>query len=187
MKIAASSTHHPLHARRRKLTIPLGAQRFLAAFEGFEGGFAIGTSIIVALSFSNLDRTVLLSTALLSITVNGFNSASMKYTSEHYMDELDGSEKKNKFRHYFLPAITEFAAYIVISLFAIVPMILLNNMLHAVWIVAGITLVILFAAGFMRGYMLRMSPWRDGLEALVLGFGIILVGFIFGYLVYATS
>lgn len=185
MKIASTSRHHPLHHQRRKLAIPLGAQRFLAAFEGFEGGFAIGTSIVVALSFAGIDRGILLYTAVISIVVNGFNSASMKYTSEHYMDELDGREKKNAFRQYFMPALIEFVAYFSISFFAIVPLIILTNTLHAVWLTVVITLVLLFAAGFMRGYMLRMSRWRDGLEALLLGAGIILVGVVSGIILHS--
>ena len=77
MRVASTSHHHPLHHRRRTLNVPLGAQRFLAAFEGFEGGFAIGASIIVGLSFAGLDRRLLLTTALISIIVNGFNTASV--------------------------------------------------------------------------------------------------------------
>lgn len=185
MKVTSTSPHHPLHSRRRKLAIPLGAQRFLAAFEGFEGGFAIGTSIVVALSFAGLDRQILLSTAIISIIVNGFNSASMKYTSEHYLDELDGIEKKNKFRHYFMPALIEFIAYFAISFFAIAPLILLSDTLHAVWLTVVVTLIILFVAGLLRGYMLRMSPRHDALEAVTLGSGIILVGLLSGYIVHA--
>lgn len=185
MKIASTSTHHPLHKQRRKLAIPLGAQRFLAAFEGFEGGFAIGTSIVVALSFAGIERNILLFTAVISIIVNGFNSASMKYTSEHYMDELDGREKKNEFRYYFLPALVEFVAYFAISFFAIVPLILLTNTFHALWLTVAVTLAILFFAGYLRGYMLQMSRWRDAFEALTLGAGIILVGVISGYILHS--
>lgn len=185
MKIASTSTHHPLHKQRRRLQIPLGAQRFLAAFEGFEGGFAIGTGIVVALSFAGIHRDILLFTAIISIIVNGFNSASMKYTSEHYMDELDGREKKNEFRYYFLPAFIEFVAYFAISFFAIVPLFLLTNTLHAIWLTVLVTLVLLFGAGYLRGYMLQTSRWRDALEATVLGAGIILVGLVSGYILHS--
>mgnify|MGYP000958349426 CR=1 FL=1 len=184
MRISSTSPHHPLHRQRRKLSIPLGAQRFLAAFEGFEGGFAIGTSIVVALSFIGMNRDLLLYTAIVSIVVNGFNSASMKYTSEHYMDELDGREKENEYKYYFLPALVEFIAYFAISFFAIVPLIFLTNISHALWLTIAITLLILFLAGYLRGYMLRTSRWRDAVEATVLGAGIILVGVISGYILH---
>ena len=76
-------------------TIPFGAERFLAAFEGFEGGFAIGAGVIAGMSFASVSREILIMTAVVSIIVNGFNSASVKYSSEHYMDELDGREERN--------------------------------------------------------------------------------------------
>ena len=47
----------------------------------------------------------------------------------------------------------------------------------------GITLALLFAAGFFRGYMLHMNGWRDGLEVLLLGTGIIAVGVMSGLVV----
>ena len=181
-RISSSSKHHPLHARRRHIFIPLGAQRFLAAFEGFEGGFAIGSSIIVALAFASNDRHLLLVTALISIIVNGFNNASVKYSSEHYLDELDGREKKSAFRYYFVPSFIEFICYFAISFFSILPLLFIADTLMAISLSVAITLVILFAAGYWRGYILQMSRWRDAIETTSLGIGIILVGLGSGYI-----
>ncbi len=180
-RIASSSKHHPLHARRRHVSIPLGAQRFLAAFEGFEGGFAIGTSIIVALAFAGTDRHLLLVTAIISVIVNGFNNASVKYSSEHYLDELDGREKKSAFRHYFIPSFIEFVCYFAISFVSIVPLLFITDTFQAIALSIMITLIILFSAGYWRGYMLQMSRWRDAVETSLLGIGIILVGVLSGY------
>lgn len=182
-RIASSSKHHPLHVRRRHVSIPLGAQRFLAAFEGFEGGFAIGTSIIIALSFAGTDRNLLLVTAIVSIIVNGFNNASVKYSSEHYLDELDGREKKSPFQHYFIPSMIEFVCYFAISFISIIPLLFIVDTFQAVALSVAITLVILFTAGYWRGYLLQMSRWRDALETTVLGLGIIMVGLISGYVI----
>ena len=184
-RISSSSKHHPLHARRRNISVPLGAQRFLAAFEGFEGGFAIGSSVVVALAFANTDRHLLLVTAIISIIVNGFNNASVKYSSEHYLDELDGREKKSAFRHYFVPSFIEFICYFAISFFSILPLLFINDTTTAISLSVSITLVILFAAGFWRGYILQMSRWHDALETTVLGLGIILVGLASGYMLQA--
>ena len=175
-KISATSKHHPLHARRRSIKLPLGTQRFLAAFEGIEGGFAIGTSIVVALALAGMDKHLLLTTAIVSIIVNGFNSSSVKYSSEHYMDGLDGREKKSAFRHYFVPSLIEFVCYFMISFLAVVPLLVINDVKAGVIISVVVTLILLFSAGFLRGYMLRMSGLRDGIETLILGLGIISVG-----------
>lgn len=181
-RITATSRHHPLVSRRRKLQIPLGAQRFLAAFEGFEGGFAIGASIVAALMFSGLDKRTLVITAVITIIVNGFNNASVKYSSEHYLDELDGREKRDAFQAYFMPSLIEFVSYFAISFISIIPLLIMRDMLHAVIWSIVITLIILTAAGWWRGYMLHMSRWRDALETALLGAGIIVVGVLSGWI-----
>ncbi len=183
-KINSSSKHHPLHARRRRINVPLGAQRFLAAFEGFEGGFAIGASIVVALSFAYPSRHVLLVTAIIMIIVNGFNNASVKYSSEHYLDELDGRETRNPFKRYFVPSFIEFLSYFAISFLSIIPLALVEDTLTALSLSVAITLIILFSAGWWRAYMLRMPRWRDALETTILGAGIIVVGLVSGYVVH---
>lgn len=184
-KISAASKHHPLHVRRRRVRLPFGAQRFLAAFEGVEGGFAIGTSIVVALALAGMDRHLLLTTAIVSVIVNGFNTASVKYSSEHYLDELDGREKKSAFKHYFIPSFVEFVCYFLISFLAVLPLVLIENTKTAVITSVTITAVLLFAAGYLRGFMLRMNGLRDGVETVLLGAGIILVGLISGLIVHS--
>lgn len=184
MRIASSSKHHPLHSRRRIVRLPLGTQRLLAAFEGFEGGFAIGTSIIIALSFASHNRTTLLLTAIISIVVSGFNNASIKYSSEHYLDELDGRETKHPMRNYFVPAFIEFVSYFAISFITVLPLIFISAIPAAIGVSAILTLLLLFAAGYWRAYILHMHRFRDGFEALVLGAGIMLVGLASGLVVH---
>lgn len=184
MRITSSSKHHPLHTRRRTVRLPLGAQRFLAAFEGFEGGFAIGTSIIIALSFASHSRTTLLLTAIISIIVNGFNNASLKYSSEHYLDELDGRETRHPFRNYFGPALVEFLSYFAISFITVVPLITMRDIPTAIVVSTALTLLLLFAAGYWRAYMLHMPRLRDGLETMMLGGGIMVVGLVSGLVVH---
>ncbi len=182
-KITSSSKHHPLNARRRTVHLPMGTQRFLAAFEGIEGGFAIGTSIVVALALGGMERHLLLTTAIISIIVSGFNSSSVKYSSEHYLDELDGREKKSAIKHYFMPSLVEFICYFLISFLSVVPLMLIDSTLIAVATSVLVTLFLLFVAGYLRGYMLHTNGFRDGVEVLLLGAFIISVGFVSGLVV----
>jgi len=124
------------------------------------------------------------SAALVSIIVNGFNTASVKYSSEHYLDEIDGREKRSPFRHYFMPALIEFIAYFAISFVSILPLLLIDDIQIAILWSCLTTLVILFSAGWWRAYMLHMPRWRDALETTILGGGIILVGFVSGYILH---
>lgn len=165
------------------MAIPFGAQRFLAAFEGIEGGFAIGTSIIVALAFAGLERHLLLVTAIVSIIVNGFNNASVKYSSEHYLDQLDGREKKSAFRYYFIPSFIEFFFYFAISFVSVVPLLFIDNTFWAIATSTIITLILLAIAGYWRAYLLQMPRARDAFEAVFIGIVIIVVGIISGYFI----
>lgn len=183
LRIATSSKHHPLHPRRRTITPPFGTQRFLAALEGVEGGFAIGASIILALSIAGLDRELLIVSAIVSIIVSGFNSASVKYSSEHYLDELDGREKKSAFKYYFVPAFIEFICYVLLSFVSVLPLLLIANVTIAVATSVALTLALMFFAGLWRGYLLHMSALRDGSETFLLGAGIIAIGFISGLVI----
>lgn len=172
--------------RNKKHTIPFGAERFLAIFEGFEGGFAIGAGVIAGMSFVNLDRDILIATAVISVIVNGFNSASVKYSSEHYIDELDGREKRNKLKAYFMPAFIQFASYFIISFVSLIPLFIMRNMPGAIIYSIVITIVILLVAGYYRAYVLNMPRWRDALEIAVLGGGIILIGYISGWAIHVV-
>lgn len=164
--------------------IPFGAERFLSIFEGIEGGFAIGAGVLAGLSFVSLDRDVLLATALVSIIVNGYNSASVKYSSEHYIDELDGREVPHRFRTYVGPALINFISYCIVSIISIAPLLFIREMSAAViWSVVS-TIVVLFIGGFYRASLLDMPRVRDALETVTLGIGIIAVGFISGWIVH---
>ena len=186
MRITSTSKHHPVHHRRRKLKLPLGAQRFLAVFEGIEGGFAISASIIAGLYFANLSHDVLIATILTSILVNGFNTASVKYSSEHYLDKLDGREKRSKFKNYFIPSLIEFITYISISIMAIVPLLVIQDTGLAIIVLAITNVIILFLAGLWRGYILQLKPWSDAIETCMLGAAIIMAGALSGWVLHVV-
>lgn len=169
---------------QKQRRVPFGAQNFLAAFEGVEGGFAIGAGVIAGLSFTNLDRRVLIASAIISIIVNGFNSASVRYSSAHYMDELDGKETMSPFKDYFLPAFVQFVSYFIISFLSLIPLFLMRNMPGAIFYSCILTIITLLFAGYWRAQLLGASRWRDGLEVAMLGAGIILVGYASGWLIH---
>lgn len=184
MRVASASKHHPLHSRRRAVRLPFGTQRFLAAFEGLEGGFAIGASIIAGLSFAGMERPALIAAAIVGLIVNGFNASAVKYSSEHYLDQLDGREKKNTVRAYFVPAAIEFVSYFVISFIGVLPLLFFESLTLAVAFSVATTLLTLFAAGWWRGYLLHMSAFKNGLEASLLGGAIIAFGCLAGILLH---
>lgn len=170
----------PKHPRSRR--IPLGADNFLSVLEGVEGGFAIFVGIVAGLSFENISRDLLIMTAAIGIIVNAFNASAVRYTSEHYVDELDGREKRRWFRAYFWPSLIEFLSYLTVSTIAILPLVFIEDRLTALWACIGLTMFFLFVAGAYRGWLLRKHMLRDGLEVTFSGLLIIGVGALAGWL-----
>lgn len=163
--------------------IPLGADNFLSVLEGIEGGFAIFVGIVAGLYFQNISHDLLIVTGLISLIVNAFNSSAVRYASEHYTDELDGREKRNKFHAYFVPALVEFLTYVLVSIVAVIPLLLIRDSFTAITLTIAITVVILFLAGAYRGKLLGRHSLRDGVELAGLGTAIILVGTISGWII----
>lgn len=169
--------HHRTHH------IPFGANNFLSVLEGIEGGFAIFVGIIAGLSFGDISRDLLILTAVISIVVNAINASAVRYTSEHYLDELDGHEKRSWLKAYFLPASIVFMTYLVVSLIAVVPLVLIENQLVAIWLSVLLTAGILFGAGLYRGWLIiGRHALRDGIEVMNSGLLIIVAGTLSGWL-----
>lgn len=162
--------------------IPLGANNFLSVLEGMEGGFAIFVGIIAGLSFEHISRDLLILTAVISIVVNAINASAVRYTSEHYLDELDGHEKHRWIKAYFFPASIVFITYIIVSLIAVLPLIVIQDQWTAIWTSVLLVAVILFGAGFYRGWLLvGRHALRDGLEVMNSGLLIVVAGALSGW------
>jgi VIT1/CCC1 family predicted Fe2+/Mn2+ transporter len=158
--------HYPIHNHSQK--------HLLSFIDGLEGGFAIFAGIVAGLSFTTSHRTVLIMTALIGIMVNAVNAATIRYSTEHYVDELDGHEKRNKTKYYLVPALIEFILYLTVSVLAVIPLLVIDDLLVAVAVMIATCLVILFAAGMARGAALGNHAVRDGIE-LVIGGSIMIV------------
>lgn len=170
----------PRHTTTRR--VPFGVHNFLSVIEGIEGGFAIFAGIVVGLSFEGVSRELLIITAAIGIIVNAFNASAVRYTSEHFIDELDGHEHRSWLKAYLIPALTEFLIYGLVSVIAIIPLLFISDYVSALITMVVLTLVMLFVAGWYRGRVLYGHTWRDGLEVLISGGLIIAVGALAGWI-----
>ena len=168
------------HLRLRHRTHPYGA--VLSFIDGLEGGFAIFAGIVAGLSFSSIDKSVLIITALIGITVNAVNAATIRYSTEHYYDELDGHEKRSAFHYYFLPSVIEFVIYMIVSCLSLIPLLFINELTLAVIVMVITCCIILFLAGAVRGLFLGGHLWfRDGCEIMLGGIVMIIIGTLAGW------
>ena len=163
--------------------VPFGADNFLSILEGVEGGFAIFIGIVAGLYFQQIAHDLLIVTGVIGLIVNAFNSSAVRYATQHYLDELDGHEKRHKFRAYVVPSLVEFLTYAIVSFVAVIPLLVLDDSSTAILLTIGLTLIILFLAGAYRGHLLGRHTIRDGLELAGLGIAIILVGAGSGWLI----
>lgn len=163
--------------------IPFGSGAFLSVLEGIEGGFAIFAGIVIGLSLQGVDRRLLIITAGISIIVNAFNASAVRYTSEHFIDELDGRENTTWFRGYFMPALIEFVVYAAASIISIIPLLTIESTPLAITCMTVITLAVLFISGWYRAnILLKRNRVRDGIEVALLGLLIVIVGVASGWI-----
>lgn len=172
-------------SRQFRQHIPFGADNFLSILDGIEGGFAIFVGIVAGLYFQHISHDLLIITGIIGLIVNAFNSSAVRYAGQHYLDELDGHEKRHKFHAYFIPAFVEFVTYALVSFIAVIPLLFIKNSFNAISLTILLTLIILFLAGAYRGKVLGRHLVRDGLELAGLGIAIILVGTGAGWMIAA--
>ncbi|MBP7760207.1 VIT1/CCC1 transporter family protein [Candidatus Saccharibacteria bacterium] len=167
------------HFRIRHRDHRFGA--LLSFIDGLEGGFAIFAGIVAGLSFSMVNRSALIVTAWVGIVVNAVNAATIRYSSEHYYDELDGHEKRDRFRAYFMPAVIEFLIYMFVSALSLLPLLFIDHLSTALFTMVIVCVGILFVAGAIRGRLLGGSWLRDGLEIMFGGLVMIAIGTTAGW------
>lgn len=181
MKKHLDSLHHKKHHYHLRHRSPEHGP-LLSFIDGLEGGFAIFAGIVAGLSFTIVNRQALIITALVGITVNAVNAATIRYSTEHYYDELDGHEKRSAYRAYFLPSVAEFMIYLVVSCLSLLPLLFFDHITTAVIIMISVCLGILFLAGLVRGIILRTHSLRDGFEIMIGGLVMIAVGALAGWI-----
>lgn len=173
---------HTKKHRHRKRHLPFSLSNFLSFLEGIESGFATTSGILLGLWFQAPSRHLLAITAVVSLMINAVNNASVKFASEHTLDELDGREKRKVFLNALSPALLQMLTHVVMSVVVLIPVLVVNTLIYGIFISIGMTLAVLFMAGVYRGYTLRSRPLRDGLEVCLLGLLIIAAGGIAGWM-----
>jgi VIT1/CCC1 family predicted Fe2+/Mn2+ transporter len=66
-------------------------------------------------------------------------------------------------------ALTIALSYIFGGLIPLASYIAINNLMTALYVSVGVTLAALFAFGFIKGKFTGISPWRGGLQTVVIG------------------
>jgi VIT1/CCC1 family predicted Fe2+/Mn2+ transporter len=60
-------------------------------------------------------------------------------------------------------------SYILGGLVPLAPYMLISDLYHALTLSVAVTLAALFAFGFVKGRLTGISPWRGGLQTVIIG------------------
>ena len=66
-------------------------------------------------------------------------------------------------------AATIAASYIVGGLIPLAPYILMRQIMPALWVSVGVTLLALFVFGAIKGHYTGVKPWRGGMQTVLVG------------------
>lgn len=166
----------------QKTKLPFDREYFLALLGGLEGGLATTTAIVVGLSITTEQRELVVTTAVISFIIQAFNSSVSRFSAEHTDDEIDHIESWKGYRKPVYNALLQFTSHIAVSLFVILPIVFISDLIVAIAWTISITLLLLFAIGLYKGSLLKLHPARDGLELFIIGALVISIGIIAGYI-----
>jgi VIT1/CCC1 family predicted Fe2+/Mn2+ transporter len=167
---------------KQKTKLPFDREYFSSLFSGLEGGLATTTAIIVGLAITTERREVIITTAVISFMVQAFNSSVGKFSAERTDDEIDNIESWKGYRKPIYNALLQFLSHILISLVALTPFVFITNTASAISATIMLTLFILFIMGIFKGFVIKLHPFKDGLELFILGALVISVGIVSGFL-----
>ena len=66
-------------------------------------------------------------------------------------------------------AATIAVSYIVGGLIPLTPYMLIHDVLHALWVSVGVTLIALFGFGAFKGHFTGVKPWKAGSQTVLVG------------------
>ena len=165
---------------RRQKKLPIDREYFLSLLGGSEGGLATTTAIIVGLMVSSASREVVVTSALVAFLVQAFNGSIGHFSSERTNDEIDDIEKKEGYRKPAKDALYYFLSHTATSLIVLMPVVIITDSLNAIIVTLSISLFILFTIGWYKGSVVKNSRFVDGMEMVMFGLLVIVVGALSG-------
>jgi VIT1/CCC1 family predicted Fe2+/Mn2+ transporter len=164
----------------RAIRLPVDREYFMAWFSGSEGGLSTTSAIIAGLMVSSAALDLIALTAVISFTVQAFNSAIGSFSSNRTFDEIERQDIVKGYRKPAIDAALQFLSHVLMGAIVLSPIIFVTNAVEATIMSIAITLFFLFVIGYFKGRIVKRNPYRDGLELVLLGALIISVGITAG-------
>lgn len=167
--------------RIRKL--PIDKDLFISLISGSEAGIATTAAIIAGIVIGTDDRGLVVTSAIIAVIVQAFNSAVNLVYTAHTVDEIENNHDKDSLITPLIQAGLQFITHLGTGLLVLVPIIYVIDLGHALLMSMLISLVLLTWIGFLVGRTVRHTPLRNAVHSMILGALIIAAGFGAGFLI----
>lgn len=167
--------------------LPIERNLFLSLISGSEAGIATTTAIIAGLATGTDNRNLVLLSAFVTLIVQAFNSAAGHITTSHVDDEIEQNQDMDRFTAPITESFLQFLIHIASSLMVLVPIVFVDELVHAVLISVSMCIFMLFNIGFFIGRTVRHTPWKDGFTTALLGGLVVLIGASAGLILHTVQ
>lgn len=150
-----------------------------SAIFGLEDGLVSTTGTVVGIATGIADKQVVVLAGLVVVAVEALSMAAGQYLSEKSSHQLEKGSAEMSI--LIKGALIMFFTYILGGLVPILPILLLplsSALINAVIF----ALIGLFAVGYLAGKIVKVNPFYNAIEMLIIGGAATLLGVVVGYL-----
>ncbi|MEX2006908.1 MAG: VIT1/CCC1 transporter family protein [Candidatus Saccharimonadales bacterium] len=144
---------------------------------GVEDSLVSTTGLIAGLSAGAASRKVVVLGAIVAMVVEAISMGAGEYLSDDAVQDLDKLKRPRE--RPSVSGLLMFTAYFLAGFVPLVPVLLLTYP-GSVWVSVIFALCGLFVLGYLKGRVLKTSPFRGGLKILVVGGLATLLGVVVG-------
>ena len=156
----------------------LNKEYLQSAIFGLNDALVSTTGVMVGISAGTGDKSVIILAGAVTILVEALSMGSGQYLSLKSAQEYQ--DKANK-REAIISGVVMYLSYIIGGLVPLLPIIFLPIEWSSIAAIIA-SLIGLLALGYVKGKIVKASPWRSALEIFIIGGIATAVGLIVGSL-----
>lgn len=145
---------------------------------GINDALVSTTGVIVGVSAGTGDKDIIVLAGVVTILVEALSMGSGQYISLKSAREYSRQSGK---RVPLISGLIMYAGYVLGGLVPLIPIFLLPVEQSRIAAIIG-ALIGLFALGYVKGKLVKVSPWRSALEIVIIGGAATTIGLVVGTL-----
>lgn len=165
---------------KQSVKLPFRREYFESVLSGSESGTSTTTAIILGLVATNQSIQTVATAAGITLFIQAFNAASSRYSALRTATEIDGIDEYQP-RIPAIGSVLQFFFHMVFGLLPLIPILVLsigNGIIYTVLVaIASLMVVAIYKVRYIKKH-----AWQDGVELVLLGILVMLVGLLAGFL-----